>query len=403
MRTGLRNLYESTILGRPVATLVVVTIITLSLGCFAPHFSLDASADSLTLEHDDDLRYYRSITARYGSDDFLIVTYTPRSALFDSNTLSDLQILRDSLAALPNVGGVTSILDAPLVNSPAVDIDDISSGVRYLENSDTDRELARQELLESPLYRNLLISSDASTTALRVEMRQDDEYLRLRDRRSELRERQLSEELQPNEIDELSDLDSSIDAYNQAHLKQQDRDIVSIREIMQKHGDAASLHLGGVPMIIADSIDFIRHDLVVFGAAVLFFLVLILASAFRKRRWILLPLLTCVATCVFMLGLLGILDWRVTVVSSNFVSLLLILCLALTLHIIVRYREMHEQQPEADQFTLVSQTVGRIVKPCLYTALTTIVAFGSLLVSGIQPVIDFGWMISISIVVAFVY
>lgn len=104
-----------------------------------------------------------------------------------------------------------------------------------------------------------------------------------------------------------------------------------------------------------------------------------------------------------MLGLLGVLDWRVTVVSSNFVSLLLILCLALTLHIIVRYREMHEQQPETAQFTLVSQTVRRIVKPCLYTALTTIVAFGSLLVSGIRPVIDFGWMISIGIVVAFVY
>jgi hypothetical protein len=148
--------------------------------------------------------------------------------------------------------------------------------------------------------------------------------------------------------------------------------------------------------------DFIRSDLVTFGAGVLSFLVIILAVAFRKRRWVVLPLLTCLLTSIIMIGLLGRLDWRVTVVSSNFVALILILCLALTLHIIVRYREIHERNPGADQFALVSKTVRRIVEPCLYTALTTIVAFGSLLFSGIRPVIDFGWMMSIGIVVAFI-
>ena len=403
MRTGLRKLYESTVLGRPAATLVAITAITLSVGWFAPDFALDASADSLILERDDDLRYYSSIRARYGSDDFLIVTYTPQRALFDTETLSDLKVLRDDLAALPNVADVTSILDVPLTNSPAVDLDDISSGIRFLEDPDTDRDLARQELLTSPLYQNLIISSDASTTALRVDMRQDAAHLRLRERRDHLLERQIAEDLQPDEINELSDLESRIDAFIQTQVREEARDIASIRKIMRKHSDTASLHLGGVPMIVADSMEFIRHDLLVFGTAILFFLILILALAFRKRRWIFLPLLTCAATCVFMLGLLGFLDWRVTVVSSNFVSLLLILCLALTLHIIVRYREMHGQRPEADQFILVSETVRRIVKPCFYTALTTIVAFGSLLASGIRPVIDFGWMMSIGIAVAFVY
>ncbi len=234
-------------------------------------------------------------------------------------------------------------------------------------------------------------------------MRQDEEYIRMRDRRDDLREMQMSRELATEEAIELGELESEIDLYNQSQMQQQDQDIAAVREIMARHSASASLHLGGVPMIVADSMDFIRHDLAVFGVAILFFLILILASAFRKRRWILLPLLTCATTCVFMLGLLGLLDWRVTVVSSNFVSLLMILCLALTLHIIVRFREMHMQQPDADMHTLVSETVRRIVKPCFYTALTTIVAFGSLLVSGIRPVIDFGWMMSIGIVVAFVY
>jgi predicted RND superfamily exporter protein len=403
MRFGLRETYERTVLGRPIVTLAAVALITLSVGWYSQDFALDASADSLTLERDEDLRYYRYIRARYGSDDYLIVTYTPEKALFDSDTLGDLRALRDELSALPNVDAVTSILDVPLVNSPAVDLRNISSGIRYLSDPDTDRNLARQELLESPLYRNLIISSDGSTTALRVDMRQDNEYLRLRDRRDELREMQISTALSSEEISALSEVTAKFDAYSLELMQQQRRDIEAIREILDRHRESASLHLGGVPMIIVDSIDFIRHDLIVFGTAVLFFLVLILALAFRKRRWILLPLITCAATTLFMLGLLGRLGWRVTVVSSNFVSLLLILCLALTLHIIVRYREMHEQRPDADQFTLVSETVRRIVVPCLYTALTTIVAFGSLLVSGIRPVIDFGWMMSIGIVVAFIF
>jgi len=392
MRSGLRDLYESTVLGRPVATLILTTLIILVLGWFAQDFALDASADSLILEYDEDLRYYRYVRARYGSDDYLIVTYTPQENLFGADTLADLGNLRDELLALPDVAGITSILDVPLVQSPEVDLRDISSGIRYLKDADTDRDLARRELLESPLYRDLIVSADGLTTALRVDMRQDEAYLAWRDRRDDLREKQVSEELSPDELNELVSLSSSIDRYNQKQIKQQQQDIASIREILANHQESALIHLGGVPMIVADSVDYIRSDLVVFGVAVLVFLVLILALEFRKQRWILLPLITCAATCLFMLGLLGRMGWHVTVVSSNFVSLLLILCLALTLHIIVRYREMHTQRPEADQFTLVSETVRRIVLPCLYTAVTTIVAFGSLIVSGIRPVIDFGLM-----------
>jgi predicted RND superfamily exporter protein len=234
-------------------------------------------------------------------------------------------------------------------------------------------------------------------------MRQDEEYLRRRDRRDDLREQEASEVLSPDELAELDSLTSSLDRYNQKQITQQREDVASIREVLARHEQSASLHLGGVPMIVADSVDYIRNDLVVFGVAVLVFLILILALEFRKQRWILLPLITCLATCLFMLGLLGRIGWHVTVVSSNFVSLLLILCLALTLHIIVRYREMHTQRPEADQFTLVSETVRRIVWPCFYTAVTTIVAFGSLIVSGIRPVIDFGLMMSIGVVVAFIF
>ena len=403
MLSNFRALYEGIVLRRPVATLVACALLTATLGWFAQDFALDASADSLTLENDSALRYYREIRARYGSDDFLIVTYTPGQSLFETDTLADLRRLRDDLLALPAVDSVTSILDVPLVNSPAVDLNRISSGVRYLDSPDTDRALARQELLTSPLYSNLIISSDGSTAALRVDLREDDEYLRLRQRRDELREIQLETSLPAAESHELIEVSNQFDSISRALVPQQRIDIESVRTVLDQHSGSATLHLGGVPMIVADSLDFIRHDLLVFGIGVLVFLVLILASAFRQWRWVLLPLITCAATCLFMFGLLGLLGWRVTVVSSNFVALLLILCLALTLHIIVRYRETHERQPHADQFTLVSETVRHIVAPCAYTALTTVVAFSSLLVSGIRPVIDFGWMMSIGIVVAFLF
>jgi len=403
MLTGIRDFYEAIVLRRPVATLLSIGLLTASLGWFTQDFALDASADSLTLENDSGLLYYRQIRARYGSDDFLIVTYTPDRALFDDDTLADLRELRDDLLALAAVENVTSILDVPLVNSPAVDLRNISSGIRYLDNDDTDRTLARQEFLNSPMYQNLIVSEDGLTTAIRVDMHEDEEYLQLRHRRDELREQQLEAPLSMAESSEFIEVSTRFDSISRALVPQQEHDIELVRRVLDKYRGSASLHLGGIPMIVADSLDFIRHDLVLFGSAVLIFLVAILAFAFRRWRWVLLPLMTCAATCMFMIGLLGLLGWRVTVVSSNFVALLLILCLALTLHIIVRYRETHERQPHADQFTLVSESVRSIVVPCVYTALTTVVAFGSLLTSGIRPVIDFGWIMSIGIVVAFVY
>ncbi len=394
--------YERLVLRRPALTIAAIAAATLAFGWFAQDFALDASADALVLERDEDLSYYRFVRARYGSDSFLLVTYAPDGEMFASPTLADLAELHDELAGLAEVASVASILNVPLLMSPPLELDDFASGVRYLRDPETDRDLAREELTSSPLYENLLISSDASTTALRVDLQQELEHRELRARRDALREKNFIEGLDEAETAELEQVTAAFEEASQNEIERQRQAIASVRQVLDRHRDGAALYLGGLPMIVADSIDFIRRDLVVFGAGVMIFLVVILALAFKKRRWIVLPLLTCATTVVVMLGLLGLLGWRVTVVSSNFPALLFILCLALTLHIIVRYREHHESLPDASQRELVLKTVQAIVVPCLYTALTTIVAFGSLLVSGVRPVINFGWMMSIGIVVAFV-
>jgi predicted RND superfamily exporter protein len=148
-------------------------------------------------------------------------------------------------------------------------------------------------------------------------------------------------------------------------------------------------------------IDFIRHDLSVFGLGVLFFLIVTLEIFFHKARWVFISIVCCFATVLFMFGFIGLVQWRVTVVSSNFTSLLFIITLSLTVHLIVRYHELYTEHTGADQYYLISETMKSKAVPSIYTALTTIVAFGSLMVSGIRPVIDFGWMMSIGVCVAF--
>jgi hypothetical protein len=402
MNTRLPRWYDQVVLRQPIATLIVVAALTLTGGWFAQDFRLDATAESLTLQNDADLDYSRSINARYGSNNFLIVTFTPHDDLFSYGVLRDLGHLRDALSSLPFVHSVTSILDVPLLQSPPVSIDELSSGIRRLDEAGTDVTAARRELLSSPLYENLIISTDARTTAIRVDMVQDTEYLRLRDDRDALREKKLTAELTSEEVSALKIAIRHFQEYAQLALVREQEEIAAIRTVLAEHREFGAMHLGGVPMIIADSMDFIRHDLIVFGGAVMLFLIVILAVAFHRPRWVVLPLLTCLSTCLIMLGILGLRQWHVTIVSSNFISLLLILCLALTLHIIVRYREIHAALPEADQFALVQTTVRRIFVPCLYTALTTMVAFGSLIVSDIGPIIDFGWMMVIGIAIAFV-
>lgn len=402
MRNWLIQFYENTCLKKPVYTILVTLVLCLFFAFYSKEFKLDASADSLVLENDVALKYYRSIKARYGSDDFLVVTYSPQNDLFSEPVLEDLRQLRRQLSQLPHIDSINSILDVPLTQSPPVSLSELSDEIRTLETPDMDKQLARREFLSSPLYNNMLISTDAKTTALQLNLKRNETYQRLLSQRNQLREKQLTEPLSAQEQAQLANVSKRFKQLTHELTDQEQKLIQQVRNIMDQHRQHASLHLGGVPMIAADSLDFIQRDLQTFGVGVILFIVVILTIAFRKPRWVFLAMLTCLFSGIFMTGLLGLLDWRVTVVSSNFISLMLIITLSLTIHLIVRYRELHHKNPDYDQYTLISQTIRSKFLPSFYTAITTIVAFGSLLVSGIRPVIDFGWMMVFGITIAFI-
>lgn len=394
--------YDKLVFKHAKLLLVVFALILLGLSQFASNFRLDASSDSLVLENDESLKYFREVVSKYSAADLLIVTYSPKQDLFDDETLNDLAELREKILRLESVAGVNSILDVPLTQSPPVTLAELASAPQTLLDDRTDRKLAREEFRSSELFKNLLVSDDLSTTAIAVSVESDQTLSALLTRRNELRELKATNGATPEQLQELKRVTLEHQAQSEVFGERQATLVAQMRTLIDQHRDKADMFLGGVPMIAADSVSFIEGDVVVFGGSALLVIVLILAIAFRQVGWVMMPLLNCVATGFLMVCLLGLLNWPISVVSSNFLSLLLIITLSLNIHLIVRYRELAKEFPQSTQQALLSATVRSKFIPCVYTALTTIVAFASLIVSGIRPVIDFGWIMCLGIVVAVV-
>ncbi|MGQ9425644.1 efflux RND transporter permease subunit [Gilvimarinus sp. F26214L] len=404
MSDRLSHLYESVVIKHPKLTVAVVLLAFAVLAAGLPRIKVDASADSLTLEHDTDLDYNREITERYQSGDFLVITYTPENELFSDASLNTLRSLRDDLLEIEGITGSLSILDVPLLYSPPLTLSEITSmeEFRTLTTPGVDREQAMEEYQESPLYRDTLVSKDGRTTAIQLNIAVNNKYLELVRERDALRLKQDQEGLSEQEQERLDAVAAEFRAYR-TELAEQDRQrIEQVRQVVAKYQDEAEIFVGGVSMIAADTIAFVKSDLVTFGTAVIIFIIAMLAIIFRQPRFVILPFATCVLVVSMMLGYLGWVDWRITVISNNFVSLLLILTLALNIYIVVRYRELHARNPEWTQQQLVLEAARQMALPCLYTVLTTLVAFVSLVVSDIKPVIDFGWMMTIGLSLAYI-
>jgi len=407
MQPSLFKLYDKIILQNPWTAIIVVFVLAIIMALGLPNFKLDASADSLTLEHDDDLNFSREVVQRYGSDNFLIVTFAPsQGVLFDQNNLDILAALRKELLQIEGIESVLSMLDVPLLYSPKIDITDLTGELNTLMSEGVDKQLAKTEFLSSPIYKDVILSADGNTTGMMATLNLDETYLHLVSKRDSLRLLRDTDGLSAQQEIQLQEVSAEFLNYRTAKAEVDHKRVAQIRELIEDYRDRATIFLGGPDMITADMITFIKSDLTVFGAGILVFIIATLALIFRRIRFVVLPLITCALCLVIILGFLSWIDWRLTVISSNFVLLLLIITLALTIHLIVRYRELQSNNPESNQHKLVSQTVISMAKPCLYTVLTTIVAFTSLVVSDIRPVIDFGWMmtmgISLALVIAFI-
>ena len=395
------KIYDAVILSRPWLVLFLLTLVTATAGFYAQNYKVDASADALVLEGDEDLAFFREVSKRYAAEEFFIVAYQPKDYLFSESVLENLSELVADLQQLEGVSTVMSVLDVPLLYSPKVSIASLIAGVKTLRDKSVNKNLAAEEFRNSPIYKQLLTSTDAKTTALQVGLVRDNTYNRLLDERDDLRVLAAAGELSAEDNDKLVLAEKTFKDYTVQSAERQQQLVKDVRAVLDQHrGAATEIFLGGVPMIASDMVSFVKSDMQVFGIGILLFVIVVLTIIFRALRWVFLPLLVCMLTNVFMLGLLGFLDWRMTVISSNFIALLLIITLAIAVHLIVRYREIQLTQPAATQRELALATVLAMLRPCLYTGLTTIVAFMSLVISGIRPVMDFGWMMTVGVVVA---
>lgn len=402
MQNTIASLYQAIIIRRPFVVLTIVFALTTIAILGLPNFKLDASADALTLEHDNTIDYFREINKRYQRGDFLVVTYSPKVDMFSDESLSTLKNLRDELAKVAGVQSVNSLIDVPLIYSPMRSLAEQKESTRTLATPGVDREMAKKEFLTSPIYRNMLLSPDGKTTALLLNLDVNNQYIEMVRHRDALRSKRDKHSLSVAEEEELNQVTKEFLAFRTVAAAADTVRVDIVRGIAQKYRGDAEIFLGGVSMITADMLTYIKSDLIVFGGVLVAFIVIVLALIFRQWRFVILPLATCLTSVALMLGWLSWIDWRLTVISSNFVALLLIMSFAFTIYIVVRYRELQAQHPHWSQGDLVMKTVRVMAAPCLYSALTTIVAFMSLVESGIRPVIDFGWMMTIGLVVAFV-
>ena len=368
------------------------------------NFKLDASSDSLVLESDDDLKYYREVNSDYSSSDFLIVIFDPYEDLFSKKTISQVRKMVTVFENIEGVESVLSYLDAPLLFSPKMSMSELVDNLRTLEDEGADKDLAREEFKNSPLYTELLTDKDASYTAMQLILASNDKYDQAINKRYEILDLMNSDKYSPAIHDPaLEAINEEIKLMNAKASIERDNLIVDTRNAMNEFRDGGDIYLGGTAMIASDMIGFIKSDLQYFALGVLIMFVVTLSIIFKKVRWVTMPLVSSALIALFVIGFLGWMDWRVTVVSSNFISLLLIISISLTIHLIVRYQELFETHSSATKQELVAMTLTQMLKPCFYTALTTIIAFASLGVSEIKPVIDFGKMMVAGIFFAFLF
>ncbi|MFT7219369.1 MAG: putative RND superfamily exporter protein [Candidatus Azotimanducaceae bacterium] len=328
-------------------------------------FKFDASSDTLVVDEDPGLLEYNRMSALFGSDDFIVMTYSNEN-MFSDAALLDLAELQESMSQLPGILSTYSILNAPLINSPQVPLDKIKEEYLTLKDSGVDRPLARLELTTSPIFSNYLISTDGKTAAISGTLVRDRYLEELTAKRSNL---DLTDPTEKGRVEKAYAQQRSL------HLKKRAELIESLRSIRDEHPRHEKIYISGVPMIAADMFSYVKSDLQVFGGLVLMLIIVFLFMFFRKARWVFIPLLICITSVAATMGTLGLLETPVTVVSSNFISLLSIMSISFSIHLVVRYRELLATA-DLDHRDMVLETMRSKFAPRMYTVLTTLFAFG---------------------------
>tara|TARA_Y100000992_G_scaffold247035_1_gene178480 strand:+ start:1130 stop:3517 length:2388 start_codon:yes stop_codon:yes gene_type:complete len=372
------HLYQNIVLKNPKLIFLLLILTLIGFGSYLKDFRLDASSETLLIEGDPDLKYLKEINERYGSKEFLILTYTPKEEMVSDSSINNLLSLKYKIQSLKWVHSVITLLDVPLLDNSDLPLQERLKEFKTLKDEDVDKDRGFKEILNSPVFRNFVISEDGRTTGIIVNIKKD---------------------ITSQSI--VNKSKKNLELYRDQIKKQNHKNILEIREVIKSYEDIGKIYLGGIPMIADDMMTFIKSDIIVFGLGVLLFIILTLWLVFRKLIWIIIPISSCFFSVIIMMGLLGLLNWKVTVISSNFIALMLILTIAMNIHMSTRFIQLRNSNSSKTNFEILSLTTRKMFWPILYTVLTTIIAFLSLIFSEIKPIIDFGWMMTFGLITSF--
>ena len=403
MRVDIKNI-ASFILNKYLLILFIVSLVTLASGFGLSNFKLDASSDALVLENDESLKKYREAEDEFGDSSFLIVTYEPDLDLFTDYSINRILNLENDLKNIDGVDSVLSLLDAPIFFQPKVGLTDVADNIKDLTYEDINLNLAKDEIINNPIYKELIISKDGMTTAMQVVLRGNNEYEALIRQRYEILDNLSSRE--PLTKKTITDLQNNLNLINSRISKINNQEsefnkilISNIRNTLDKYRDDATIYLGGPSMIATDMMEYIESDLMIFGSAVALIFALMLYLFFGSIWLVILPLMNAFLATFITAGFLGYMDWKISVVSSNFIALLLILTISLTVHLLVKINEFKKK---LDFRSSIIKGYDQMFAPCFFAAFTTAVAFLSLTFGELKPVIEFGKMMAFGISIAFI-
>ncbi len=380
-----------------------ILLLTVFFTFEAQKLKIDASSDTLILENDKDLKYFQTISKIYKSPDFLVIAYSPYKNLLSEEVIKNISSMSSELENIKNIDSIISIINVPLLESSKKELADILEGVPVLTDGLIDKKDIKNEFINSSLYQNNLVSQDFSTTAILINLKENIKLTNLREKKKELQLKIENGNSTKEIYKSLKNISNLLTIERDSNRDQQTQLIYDVRRVMAKYKSTGEIFLGGIPMIANDVVAFVKADLKIFGITIFLFLILALSIIFKQIRWVLMPIITCFFSVIITSGLFSIFRWEVTVISSNYISLQLILTMAITIHLIIRYRELAvKKKYNSNQETLLLHSVKQMIKPCFFTVITTIAGFSSLILSGLLPVINFGWMMSVGVSISLI-
>ncbi len=397
----------------PKITLALFTALALFFGYYSTKLEIDASSQTLLLDNDKDLQIWREVSKRYETPNFLVLAYTPAGDLLAPETIRKIAQMDAAFSKLDFVAGVTDITNVPLLLNKSEGMSELLKHIPTLTDADVNLTAARREFATSPFYASNLVSADFRTTAILINLKPQTRYeelLHLRDgAKSALEQAEHEANRSGAQISQLKDAlkvaEQNFKSYRDELREKDHRDIMALRALIagfEKEFAGDRLFLGGLNMIADDMVGYVRSDLATYGLGALVLLLACFWLFFRQAKFILLPLIICAYSVVLAAGLFGFLSFEVTVISSNFIALQLIITVSVCIHLIVAYREFSARFHAFSQRQLVYAVLRERARPCFFAIFTTVIGFMSLIFCDIKPVISLGIMMSVGISISLV-